>query len=146
MKNLAPQRQLSKAQPIKWRQHVMMLGVVIGILGGFGEFSGLTNSNLFPWPSATETVQPKTTHRLFGKVIYWYTETPLKGVKVSVGKVSTLTDAKGKFELNVPVPTDKKQKYYKINFYKKGYQPDHLDSISVNSTQEILIGLMRPIK
>ena len=135
MKNLAPQRQLSNAQPIKWRQHVMMLGVVIGILS-----ISLSNFN------TPVTAQPKTTHRLFGKVIYWYTETPLAGVKVSVGKVSTLTDAKGKFELNVPVPTDKKQKYYKINFYKKGYQPDHLDSISVNSTQEILIGLMRPIK
>ncbi|HOY16002.1 MAG TPA: hypothetical protein PLC89_01865 [Haliscomenobacter sp.] len=135
MKNLAPQRQLSNAQPIKWRQHVMMLGVVIGILS-----ISLSNFN------TPVTAQPKTTHRLFGKVIYWYTETPLAGVKVSVGKVSTLTDAKGKFELNVPIPTDKKQKYYKVSFYKKGYQPDHLDSISVNTKREILIGLMRPIK
>ena len=142
MKNPTPYHSQFRVEPIKWRQHVMMFGVVIGILGGLGEFSGISLSNF----NATETIQPKTTHRLFGKVIYWYTETPLAGVKVSVGKVSTLTDAKGRFELNVPVPTDKKQKYYKINFYKKGYQPDHLDSISVNSTQEILIGLMRPIK
>ncbi|AEE51859.1 hypothetical protein [Haliscomenobacter hydrossis] len=142
MKNPTPQQPQSKAQPIKWRQHVMMFGVVIGILGGLGEFSGISLSNF----SDAEKIQPKTTHRLFGKVIYWYTETPLAGVKVSVGKVSTLTDAKGRFELNVPIPTDKKQKYYKVNFYKKGYQPDHLDSISVNSKQEILIGLMRPIK
>ena len=146
MNHLAPQPTRSKAQPIKWRQHFLAFGLSLGILGGFEGFLGTTSGNLFGCSTPAEAVQPKTTHRLFGKVIYWYTETPLAGVKVSVGKVSTLTDAKGHFELNVPIPTDKKQKYYKVNFFKKGYQPDHLDSISVNSKQEILIGLMRPIK
>ena len=108
----------------------MALGLAIGIFGGFGAFSGTSISNSFGWAKAAETIQPKTTHRLFGKVIYWYTETPLSGVKVSVGKVTTLTDAKGRFELNVPVPTDKKQKYYRIDFSKKGYQADYFGQYS----------------
>ena len=73
-----------------------------------------------------------------------YTEAKLAGVKVSVDKLSTLTDAKGHFELNVPI--DKKKKFYKVSFSKKGYLDDYLDSISVNSKDKILIGLMKPFK
>jgi hypothetical protein len=144
MKNAAPQQSNTKVKPMKFHQNILALGLAIGLLSGFGEFSGLTTYNSFGWAKATETLQPKTTHRIFGDVMDVYTEAKLAGVKVSVDKLSTLTDAKGHFELNVPI--DKKKKFYKVNFSKKGYQDDYLDSISVNSKDKIMIGLMKPFK
>ena len=95
----------------------------------------------FLWFSATSTtVANQGNLRFTGKVIDVYTEQALSGVKVTCEKVSTTTDAKGKFALSVP---DKKKKFYKISFSKKGYMNDHLDSIAANRKEEILIGLMK---
>lgn len=88
----------------------------------------------------TTTVNHQANLRFVGKVIDVYTEQALAGVKVSCESVSTTTDAKGKFTLNVP---DKKKKFYKISFSKKGYMKDYLDSIEANRKEEILIGLMK---
>jgi len=144
MKNAAPKQPNTNRKPIQFRQNILALGLAFGILGGFGEFSGLSTYNSFDWAKATEILQPKTTHRIFGDVMDVYTEAKLAGVKVSVDKLSTLTDAKGHFELNVPI--EKNRKFYKVSFSKKGYQDDYLDSIAVNSKDKIMIGLMKPFK
>ena len=128
---------LTAAKPVKWRQTVMTFGVVLAILGGI---TALPVSHLFEAIHAPNFA----THRIFGRVIDVYTDQKLAKVKVSVDKVSTLTDANGHFELKVPV--DPKKKFYKVSFSLKGYESDYLDSIPANSNEEILIGLMKTIR
>lgn len=115
----------------------MTFGVVLALLGGI---TALPISNLFKVNHAPNFA----THRIFGRVIDVYTDQKLAKVKVSVDKVSTLTDANGHFELKVPV--DPKKKFYKISFSIKGYESDYLDSIPANSNEEIMIGLMKTIR
>lgn len=105
-----------------------MLTLVL-LLGAFIWFS-----------SASKSVPPPGKIRFVGKVIDVYTDQALAGVKVTCEAVSTTTDTKGKFTLSVP---DKKKKFYKISFSKKGYMNDHLDSIAADRKEEILIGLMK---
>ncbi len=115
----------------------MTFGVVLALLGGI---TALPVSHLFE----ANTIPSFATHRIFGRVIDVYTDQKLAKVKVSVDKVSTLTDANGHFELKVPV--DPKKKFYKISFSIKGYESDYLDSIPANSNEEIMIGLMKTIR
>lgn len=124
-------------KPAKWQQTVMTFGVVLAFWGGL---TVSPKSYLFE----SKNTSKFATHRIFGRVMDVYTEQLLTGVKVSVDKVSTLTDTKGHFELKVPV--DPKKKFYKISFSKKGYENDYLDSIPANSNEEIVIGLMKTIR
>lgn len=126
----------SKTFNTQWSKPILTLGIALVILGSFGSF--------FKHQSATTTQEKQTTkatNRIFGRVMDVYTEAWLSGVKVSIDKTSTMTDAKGNFVLNVP--DDPKKKYYRVDFYKKGYMKDYLDSIPVKSKKEILIGLMK---
>lgn len=136
MFNLKQQHSASRTRSAHWRNPILTLGIALAILGSF--------SSLFKHQSATTTHEiqtTKATNRVFGRVMDVYTEAWLSGVKVSIDKTSTMTDAKGNFVLNVP--DDPKKKYYRVNFYKKGYMKDYLDSIPVKSKKEILIGLMK---
>lgn len=136
MLNLKKQLLESKVPIAKWRKPVLTFGIALVILGGFGNFSGLQSLEANQGKATT-----KATNRVFGRVMDVYTEAWLSGVKVSIDKTSTMTDAKGNFVLNVP--DDPKKKYYRVDFYKKGYMKDYLDSIPVKSKKEILIGLMK---
>ena len=128
---------LTCTQTITSLPTVMTFSVVLCFFWGI---TALPVSHFFEAKSTSNYA----THRIFGRVIDVYTDQKLAKVKVSVDKVSTLTDANGHFELKVPV--DPKKKFYKISFSLKGYESDYLDSIPANSNEEIMIGLMKTIR
>ena len=133
---LKQQKPASKSLTAQWPKPILTLGIALVILVGFGNFS-CTQSNT----TTQEEGAAKATNRVFGRAMDIYTEAWLSNVKVSIDNVSTMTDAEGNFELNVP--DDPKKKYYRVNFYKESYMKDYLDSIPVKSKKEILIGLMK---
>lgn len=120
------------------KRNLLMLPMIliVGIFASLGAMPVVIfNSDLI----STDNV------RFEGVVMDVYTEFKLAGVKVSTGKVSTTTDAKGHFVLTVPASQQKP--FYKISFAKKGYMKDYRDSIpAADSNEKILFGMMRAPK
>lgn len=81
------------------------------------------------------------TNRIFGKVMDFDTEQWLDSVRVSIENFDTYTDPFGWFELNIP--EDKRRKFQRVSFYKKGYGIEELDSIPVHIQQEIQLSLKK---
>ncbi|MFM9947695.1 MAG: hypothetical protein ACKV1O_07130 [Saprospiraceae bacterium] len=81
------------------------------------------------------------THRIFGKVMDFYTEQWLDSVRVSIENFDTYTDLFGWFELNIP--EDKQRKFQRVSFYKKGYVIAVYDSIPVHIQREIQVSLKK---
>jgi hypothetical protein len=73
--------------------------------------------------------------KIQGRVLDYKTESPIDSVRVSYQNAITLTDKYGWFELNIPV--DKQAKFIRVNFYKKGYAMENLDSIIPHTKKEI---------
>lgn len=84
------------------------------------------------------------TNVIKGKVMDFYTEQWLDSVRVSVENVATYTDQFGWFELEIP--ENKRRKFQRVSFFKKGYEIDELDSVPVHTQQEINISLRKSTK
>jgi len=96
---------------------------------------------LTPYEIIYLEVELKGINKIKGRIIDAATEKYLDSVRVSIENVATLTDKFGWFELEIP--EDIQAKFVSVNFFKKGYAIEDLDSIAPHTKQTIEIALKK---